>query len=156
MTLVSDTPSKDGQRPELTIPLDDMVPNPNLTTQYRESFHEFNTEIGKWMKHQHIRCLQIKKAMHFVYLKTQKINIGTNEKSSHLIMGDYWDTTTVKQATMLFQEYLDMFAWSYKDLKGIPPKLGHHHIELVDGARPKKHRCYWMNPNYKEQVKGKN
>jgi hypothetical protein len=27
-------------------------------------------------------------------------------------------------------EYKDLFAWTYKDLKGIPPKLAQHRIEL--------------------------
>lgn len=53
---------------------------------------------------------------------------------------------------MLFHEYKDVFAWSYKDLKGIPPELGQHHIELI-GAKPKRKRPYRINPAFKEQVK---
>jgi hypothetical protein len=30
----------------------------------------------------------------------------------------------------LLLEYKDMFTWTYKDLKGIPPKLAQHCIEL--------------------------
>jgi hypothetical protein len=30
----------------------------------------------------------------------------------------------------LLMEYKDMFTWTYKDLKGIPPKLTQHCIEL--------------------------
>ncbi len=31
---------------------------------------------------------------------------------------------------MLFKEFKNVFAWIYKDLKGIPPKLAQHKIEL--------------------------
>jgi len=31
---------------------------------------------------------------------------------------------------MLLKEFKDVFAWIYKDLKGIPPKLAQHKIEL--------------------------
>jgi hypothetical protein len=30
----------------------------------------------------------------------------------------------------LFERYKDVFAWTYKDLKGIPPKLAQPKIEL--------------------------
>jgi hypothetical protein len=30
----------------------------------------------------------------------------------------------------LLREYKDVFTWTYKDLKGIPPKLAQHQIEL--------------------------
>ncbi len=35
-----------------------------------------------------------------------------------------------KELQMLFKEFKDVFAWIYKDLKGIPPELAQHIIEL--------------------------
>lgn len=70
-----------------------------------------------------------------------------------ITMGDYWKEEMVQQATALFLEFKDVFAWSYKDLKGIPPDLGEHKIELMEGAKPMRQRPYHMNPKYKEQVK---
>jgi len=53
----------------------------------------------------------------------------------------------------LLLEYKDMFAWTYKDLKGIPPKLTQHHIEL-DTSTPLAHQAmYRMNPNYATIIK---
>lgn len=57
------------------------------------------------------------------------------------------------EAQALFEEFKDMFAWSYQDLKGILPKTGVHHIDLIKGAKPLKERPYRMNPYYKEKVK---
>jgi len=48
----------------------------------------------------------------------------------------------------LFLEYKDLFVWTYKDLKGIPPKLAQHRIKL-DTLIPLAHQArYKMNPNY--------
>lgn len=59
----------------------------------------------------------------------------------------------MQQATSLFLEYKDVFAWSYKDLKGITLELGEHKINLIEGAKPIRQRPYYMNPKYKEKVK---
>jgi hypothetical protein len=32
---------------------------------------------------------------------------------------------------MLLKEFKDVFAWIYKDLKGIPPKLTQQNIDLI-------------------------
>ena len=53
----------------------------------------------------------------------------------------------------LLREYLDVFAWSASDLKGIPPELGQHHIDLVDGSVPVRQRQYRLNPKYSLMVK---
>jgi hypothetical protein len=34
------------------------------------------------------------------------------------------------EVEQLLKEFKDVFAWTYKDLKGIPPKLAQHRIEL--------------------------
>lgn len=49
----------------------------------------------------------------------------------------------------LFQEYKDGFAWTYKDLKGIPLELAQHWIELDNTTIPPAHHAmYRLNPNY--------
>jgi hypothetical protein len=53
----------------------------------------------------------------------------------------------------LFREYKDIFAWNYTNLKGIPPWIVEHHIEL-DTTIPLAHQArYRMNPNYVTIVK---
>ncbi len=46
-----------------------------------------------------------------------------------------------------------MFAWTYKDLKGIPPKLVQHIIELNTSIPPAHQARYTLNPNYVAIVK---
>jgi hypothetical protein len=53
----------------------------------------------------------------------------------------------------LLLEYKDIFVWTYKYLKGIPPKLAQHCNEL-DTLIPLAHQTkYKMNPNYVVVVK---
>ena len=40
----------------------------------------------------------------------------------------------------LLKVYSDVFAWTPSDLKGIPPDLGEHHIDLVDRSVPVRQR----------------
>ena len=53
----------------------------------------------------------------------------------------------------LLREYLDVFAWIPSDLKGISPKLGAHHINLVEGVVLMRQRQYRFNPRYSLMVK---
>ena len=41
-----------------------------------------------------------------------------------------------------------MFAWSYKDLKGVDPAICQHTIPLSDDARPSRQRPYLYNETY--------
>ncbi len=51
------------------------------------------------------------------------------------------------------REFKDVFAWTYKDLKGIPPKPTQQKIEL-DNTIPSAHLArYRLNPNYVTIVK---
>jgi hypothetical protein len=50
------------------------------------------------------------------------------------------------------KEFKDGFAWTYKDLKRIPPKLAQHRIEL--DTIPSAHQVrYRLNPNYATSIK---
>jgi len=53
----------------------------------------------------------------------------------------------------LLVEFDDVFAWLPSDLVGIPPKLGEHHIDLMEGARSVRQRQYRLNPKYSMMVK---
>ncbi len=53
----------------------------------------------------------------------------------------------------LLWEYKDAFAWTYKDLKGIPLELVQHWIELDTTIPPAHHAKYRLNPNYATVIK---
>ncbi len=54
---------------------------------------------------------------------------------------------------MLLKEFKDVFAWIYKDLKGIPLKLTQHRIESDTSIPPAHQARYKLNPNYVTPIK---
>jgi hypothetical protein len=46
-----------------------------------------------------------------------------------------------------------VFAWTYKDLKGIPPERAQHRIELDTSIPPTHQARYRLNPNYVVAIK---
>jgi hypothetical protein len=53
----------------------------------------------------------------------------------------------------MLKEFEDVFAWTYKNLKGIPPELAQHKIEL-DTTIPLAHQArYKLYPTYAVIVK---
>lgn len=59
-------------------------------------------------------------------------------------------TTTIED---LLQEFIDVFTWNYKELRGIPPHIVEHKIELETTIPPSHQVRYCMNPNYATVVK---
>ncbi|KAL3698611.1 hypothetical protein R1sor_012687 [Riccia sorocarpa] len=53
----------------------------------------------------------------------------------------------------LLTDYSRVFAWTYEDMKGVPPEICQHKIKLLPSAKPMVQRSYRMNLNYAETVK---
>jgi hypothetical protein len=53
----------------------------------------------------------------------------------------------------LFKEFKDIFAWIYKDLKGIPPEITQHQIKLDTSIPPAHQTRYQLNFNYVAIIK---
>jgi hypothetical protein len=54
----------------------------------------------------------------------------------------------IEELQMLLKEFKDVFAWTYKDLKGITPKLAQHIIELNTSIPPTHQAKYRLNLIY--------
>ena len=53
----------------------------------------------------------------------------------------------------ILKQYKDIFAWSYKDLKGVDPKICQHTIPMKEDAKPRKQRPYTYNENFGRKIK---
>ena len=51
------------------------------------------------------------------------------------------------------REYRDVFAWSYKDLKGVYPNICQHTIPMREDAKPNKQQPYTYNENFANKIK---
>lgn len=66
----------------------------------------------------------------------KETNLGDEGSSKTILVGDDWNPVLKEVAFKIFMEYKDVFAWTYKDLKGVPPKLCVHRIPLIPRAHP--------------------
>lgn len=87
-------------------------------------------------------------------LKTayKEMNLGTEEDPKNI---NVYEGLTPEEFTMWYQFFKSnksAFAWTYKDLKGVPPKICEHQIILEDNAKPVQQRPYRLNPKYSALV----
>ena len=78
----------------------------------------------------------------------EAINLGDAENPRNILVGEDWNLVLKAMAFKIFMEYKDVFAWTYKDLKGVPPDMCVHRILLVHEAIPVWKHLYRMNKNY--------
>ncbi len=82
-----------------------------------------------------------------------KFNLRTNVEPQLVKMNAQLETNKVLEAEQLLKKFKDVFAWTQKDMKGMPPELTHHKIEF-NIAIPSAHQArYILNPNYVKTIK---
>jgi hypothetical protein len=64
---------------------------------------------------------------------------------------EYWNDMTVSEVVALLIQYLDLFPYILKELKGLEGKLEEIKIELKPYAKPIKNRPYHLNPRVKHK-----
>jgi hypothetical protein len=82
-----------------------------------------------------------------------KLNLGNNVEAQMVKINAQLETIKVLEVEQLLKEFKDVFAWTYKDLKGTPLKLAQHRIELDTTIPPAHQAKYKLNPNYAIVVK---
>jgi len=60
-----------------------------------------------------------------------KLNLGTDAKPQLVKINAQLKICKVLEVEQPLKEFKDVFAWTYKNLKGIPPELAQHIIELI-------------------------
>ncbi|MCO5560567.1 hypothetical protein L7F22_014182 [Adiantum nelumboides] len=83
----------------------------------------------------------------------KKIDLASpGEDSKHVYIATDLEPEEEKELIEILQEFRDVFAWSYKDLKGVDPAVCQHTIPLRDDAKPSKQRPYSYNDNYPKKI----
>ncbi len=65
-----------------------------------------------------------------------KVNLGTKENVQQVKVNPTLEPVVIDQLIELLKEFKNVFAWTYKDLKGIPLEIAQHHIELNTTVPP--------------------
>jgi hypothetical protein len=67
---------------------------------------------------------------------TIPMNIGTPESPKIIKIGAQCSDEEKKKFMDLFQEFHDVFSWSYEDLRGFDPNIIQHAIPIKEGEKP--------------------
>ncbi|MCO5548151.1 hypothetical protein L7F22_001609 [Adiantum nelumboides] len=86
--------------------------------------------------------------------KAKKINLtepGEEPKPAYIAT----DLTEEEEQLLIatLKQYKDVFAWSYKDLKGVDPSICQHIIPLKSDAKPSRQRPYTYNDTFARKRK---
>jgi hypothetical protein len=79
--------------------------------------------------------------------------LGTQAKPQDVLVSAILPITFQLQLKNLLTDYKDVFACSYKELKGILRKIFEPKTQLMANAQPIKQKQYIMNPNYALKLK---
>jgi hypothetical protein len=76
----------------------------------------------------------------------RKVNIGMDKSPKYVNLGVDCTTEEVDQYVSLFKEYIDVFNWTYDNLKAYDKMIFQHIIPLREEAKPVKKKNRVMNP----------
>ena len=68
----------------------------------------------------------------------KELNLGTNEDPRSIYVSTMLMPEEEKKYFHLLSEYRDVFAWSYKEMPGLDPKVAVHNLAIRKGVLPKK------------------
>ena len=84
----------------------------------------------------------------------KEINLAREDEEPKIIkIGSQLTDEEVQQYKDLVLEFIDVFAWSYTDLKGMPPEIVQHTIPLFPDTKPIRQLQRRMNPRMQLIVK---
>ncbi|KAL0345464.1 UNVERIFIED_CONTAM: Transposon Tf2-12 polyprotein [Sesamum radiatum] len=68
----------------------------------------------------------------------RELNLGTTEEPRPIFVSALLSPEEEEQYFKTLGEYRDVFAWTYKEMPGLDPKVAIHHLGIRHGARPVK------------------
>ncbi|XP_074277745.1 uncharacterized protein LOC141601368 [Silene latifolia] len=68
----------------------------------------------------------------------EEINLGTSEEPRPVFVSALLTEQGKTEYVSLLSEYKDVFAWSYKEMPGLSPKIAVHRLAVRKGVSPKK------------------
>ena len=120
---------------------------------------DYSMLLGRpWLRnakviHDKFKTMDVAYSTHNEQDKLQLLNLGTANDPKLVKLNANLNPQLTTDATSLFKEYRDVFAFSYEDLRGIPEHIATHRIELDTTISSCHQARYRMNPNYAKAVK---
>jgi len=83
----------------------------------------------------------------------QVINLGTEEVKKEVKIGASLDPTVKKRIIELLKEYVDVFAWSYRDMPGLDTNIVVHRLPLKPECPPVMQKLRRTHPDMAIKIK---
>ncbi|KAL0403639.1 UNVERIFIED_CONTAM: Transposon Tf2-11 polyprotein [Sesamum radiatum] len=77
----------------------------------------------------------------------KELNLGTPEEPRPIFVSALLSPEEEEQYFKTLGEYRDVFAWTYKEMPGLDPKVAIHHLGIRYGARPVKQSQRVLRPD---------
>ena len=85
---------------------------------------------------------------------SKQVNISGEKEEPKLVwIASKLEEHEEKLLLETLKNYKDVFAWSYKDLKGVDPAICQHTIPMMQDAKPTKQRPYTYNDTFARKIK---
>ena len=67
-----------------------------------------------------------------------QVNLGSQEHPKPISISESLSLTEREELIALVREYIDVFAWNYKDIPGLDPQIAMHHLNIKSDVKPVK------------------
>ena len=88
---------------------------------------------------------------------TELVNLGTDDEKKEVKVGSSLDPSAKKEIIDLLREYVDIFAWSYRDMQGLSTEIVEHQLPMRPECKPVQQKLRRVKPEMllkiKEEVK---
>ena len=84
---------------------------------------------------------------------TELIDFGVPDQPREIMIGSSLSPDERSGLIDLLRSYLDVFAWSYKDMPDLDPTIVQHHLPILPHARPVKQKLRRLHPRWSLLVK---
>ena len=78
----------------------------------------------------------------------KELNLGTPGDPRPISVGTFLTPKEKKTFFELLLEYKDVFAWTYKEMSGLSPKVAVYHLRIKHGMRPVKQTHRYIRPEH--------
>ena len=68
----------------------------------------------------------------------KEVNLGTSEDPRPTFVSTLLTPEEEEEYVQILSQYRDVFAWSYKEMPGLDPKIAMHRLAINKGSRPVK------------------
>ncbi|XP_049378083.1 uncharacterized protein LOC125842824 [Solanum stenotomum] len=77
----------------------------------------------------------------------KEVNLGTDEDPRPTYLSAFLEVDEQIASMNILKEYRDVFAWSYKEMPGLNPKVAVHQLAVKNGSRPVKQAQRYFRPD---------